>query len=424
MAEINSFKGIRYNPEFIKEFEKVITQPYDKIDSKLQDDYYQRSPYNYVRVILGKDEIEGRERKYIKAREYIYDWLNKGILIQDQKESIYPYIQEYVINGIKKTRFSFIATLKVSDYNEGIVIPHENTLSGPKKDRTNLLETTKKHTELIFMLYEDKKDIIKTLMDNIISQEPIIKMVDDDGTINTLFKISEIDIIKNIQNEMKDKKVYIADGHHRYETSLNYAKANRSNKLAQYTLCSFINMADRDGITIFPTHRVVKNISSFSKTDLLKNLEENFIITKQKSLNDLNNELIKSEKAFGLCFKNEFYLIKLKDINIPLVKIKDNVSNAYKLLDVAILHKLILEDILGIDKQKLEQKLNLDYVRGYENAYSLLENNSEMQCVFLLNPTKISELSEIAGNGDKMPQKSTDFYPKLLSGFVMYDFET
>ncbi len=419
MAEIKPIRGIRYNQEKIGSFEKVITLPYDKIEPELQKDYYERSPYNFVRIILGNDEMEGKEEKYAKARAYIQNWLKENVLIQDNDTCFYPYTQEYEVDGVKKIRFSFIGALKVSDYSEGVVIPHENTLSGPKKDRRRLLEETEAHTELIFMLFQDKANNVKALMTKAMSEKPISEMTDDDGTIHRVYKLADKDTIAKISEFMKDRKVFIADGHHRYETSLGYSKDQKNNPEAAYTLCAFVNMDDTEGLTILPTHRVVKKVSDFSKESLLKKLEDNFEIQKADNLEKLNSLLSDNEKSFGLLFPGEFYLIRLKNKKIVENLITEKVSLAYKLLDVVILHQLILEKLLGIDKVKLEEKTNLEYIRGYKKAYETLTENN-YQCAFLLSPTKIEELSEVASLGDKMPQKSTDFYPKLLSGFVFH----
>ena len=420
MADIIDFKGIRYNGEKISNFEDVITLPYDKIDPEQQDDYYQRSKYNFVRVILGKDETEGKNEKYKKAKQYVLDWMKQGILIQDNTPCLYPYVQEYEIEGKKKTRFNFITALKVSDYEEGIVIPHERTLSGPKKDRMNLLKETEMNTELIFLLYQDKEDRVKKLMSESIQNGVIAEMVDDNNTVHKVYKLEDQDIIQQTKDILSDKKVFIADGHHRYETSLAYSKDHADNENAKYILCALVNMDDLEGLTILPTHRVVKKIENFDKEKLINGIKQDFDITEFSDLEELNKELIKSEKSFGLCFPNSFYLIKLKDTKIALDKITGDYSDAYKMLDVAILHTIILEDLLGIDKAKLEAKTNLEYIRGYRKAYNVLVNNN-YQCAFLLNSTKINELSEVASNGDKMPQKSTDFFPKLLSGFTVRD---
>jgi uncharacterized protein (DUF1015 family) len=421
MADIRPFKGIRYNKEKITSFENVITQPYDKIGSELQDDYYKRSPYNFVRIILGKDETEGKEEKYKKAAGYIESWLKENIFLKDEKDALYPYTQEYEANGVKKLRVSFITLLKLSDYEDGIVIPHEKTLSGPKVDRKKLLETTKANTELVFLLFQDEKNAIKDIMSKVLESTALITMKDDEGTIHRVYKMDDDASIKKVQKLLDDKKVFIADGHHRYETSLAHAKESPNNEGMQYILCSLVNMSDADGLTIFPTHRIVKNIEGFDKQKLLEGIKKSFDVKKYDDLEKLNAGLLPLENSFGLCFKSEYYLITLKSKDIALKMYGNEFSDSYKMLDVAILHKLILEDLLGIDKEKLEEKTNLDYVRGYKAAYEKLQKDS-YQCAFLLNPTKIEEMADVAQAGDKMPQKSTDFFPKLLSGFVLRQF--
>ena len=425
MAKIRAFKGIHYNINKIENFDKVITLPYDKIDKDLQTDYYNRSPYNFVRIILGKNEVEGAETKYANAKGYIETWLKENALLQENKECLYPYTQEYTVDGVRKTRVSFITVLKLHDYEDGVVIPHERTLSGPKKDRTRLLEETNANTELIFFLYQDKENSIKKSMEKALSEEPIITMTHDDGVIHRVYKIDDKEIIDYIKKEMTDKKVFIADGHHRYETSLEYSKRFKKDNeeiASDFVLCALVNMNDDSGLTILPTHRVVKNIENFSKETLLTSLNTNFNVEKCENLEKLNETLSKSSKSFGLCFENDFYLVSLKDKKIALNEITDDISDAAKLLDVSILHKLILENLLGIDKKKLEEKTNLEYIRGYKKAYDIMIEKN-LQCVFLLNSTLIEELSEVASNGDKMPQKSTDFYPKLKSGLVFRKIE-
>lgn len=422
MVNIIPFRGIRYNKEMIKDMNLIVTPPYDKIDSSLQEELYNRSPFNFVRLDKGREKD-----KYDSARRYLDSWLAEKVLIRDEEASFYMYSQEYEFEGQRKIRKGFIGLLELDEFENGNVLPHEHTLSGPKKDRFDLLIATEATFGQIFMLYSDPKDQIGQALNSIEKSVPDIEVHDDDANIHRVWRILDQSLINLITLEMKNKKVYIADGHHRYETSLNYRNKKRKEKgnfsgkeLFNFTMCTFINMDDKEGMSILPTHRFIKNLENPNTEKLLDSLRKDFSITKIDSLNELSEEMNenKNKHVFGLIANkgNDFYMLKLNsNLNSYF---PPNYSDELKNLDVLILHKVILEDRLGIDEEKLREQSHVKYFRDKDEAYNRLKQD-EFQYGFLLNGTKIEDIKRVTESGEKMPQKSTDFYPKLLSGLVI-----
>src|SRR3954468_15355865 len=295
MANIFPFKAFRYNAEKVAP-KDVLTQPYDKISPEMQEKYHARSPYNLVRVILGKAEAgdDANKNVYSRAAENLRQWRATGVLSQDTEASIYYYSQEFVAPGetVTRTRSGFIATGQLHDYDEHIVFRHEQTLSKPKSDRLNLLRATRTHAGQIFMLYSDPKKQIEELLKN--PGEPAVDVIDDYKVRNRLWRISDPKTIAAVQSAMNDKKLIIADGHHRYETALNYrderraASASRDvNAPYERVMMTFVNSED-PGLVILPTHRVVHGLSKFSPSEFLKNLDSAFEVSDADKSNPLS----------------------------------------------------------------------------------------------------------------------------------------
>lgn len=446
MVEIIPFKGYRYNENKVEEFEKVISPPYDVIKPKLQNELYEKSPYNIVRIIKGKkfDGDDEKNNKYTRARDFLKKWIDEEILKKDEKEAIYVYSQKFKINGKENERTGFIALLKLEEFCKGIlkgkkdcsgVHQHEETLPKDIEDRLNLLRATRANFGQIFSIYSDSTKAIDDILENTKKNNPLMSVRDDEGVLHRLWALNNNDLIKKIINEMRDKKIIIADGHHRYKTALQYSKENKN---AKYRMMTFVNLQDK-GLVILPTHRLIRNIENFNKEELLKNLKNNFEIEtlnfnskkeleKRKTMfNSMKEKFEEGKNAFGMyCKTNKYYVLTLK--NESLIENKEHHSTAWKKLDVTILHKLILEKLLGIDKEKLAKESvqsisNVEYIKGIGNAVSesiRKVNEENYQIVFFMNPTKIEEVEKIAGNHETMPQKSTFFYPKVYTGFVIY----
>ncbi len=407
MAEIKPFKGLRYNQEKVK-LEDVVTQPYDKITRKRQTAYYEESPYNIVRIILGKSESP-----YTKASGFFRDWQDKEMLIQDGESSIYPYWQEYNFLGEGRIRKGFVALLKLEEFSSGVVIPHERTLSGPKKDRLDLLRATRANFGQIFMLYSDPEHKISTLIDEKISgMTPLADVCEsyEPGVHHRLWRTWSEDIIKEIQDLMRQKTLLIADGHHRYETALNY---RRENKDANYRMITFVGMED-PGLVILPTHRAIYGVET---GDFANRVSPYFELEECKNKDELLDKLSCKHHQFGL-YDGRFWWLRLKDENLIDGFVSKEKSADYKKLDVVVLHKIMLEGILSISEERILKKECIDYIRDIENGIKGV-NEGKYKLLFILNPTSIEETQKVSAHQESMPQKSTDFYPKLITGLVI-----
>lgn len=441
MAQIFPFRGVTYNKAKVKDYSLVLTQPYDKIDDKMQGVYYKRSKFNHVRITKPKEEKGDNKtnNKYIRSAKTLNDWIKAGVLVQDSSPTIYAYYQEYEFNGEKKVRKGFIALGRLVEFGKGGVHPHERTLLAPKQDRFSMMMTTGASTGQVFMLYSDPQLRVNQILDKGIgTRAPDIVAKDDYGVVHKLWKIQEINLIQGIQVFTADKEVFIADGHHRYETALNYRNEMKAKGLAcignesyDNRMMTFVNMDDMKGLTILPTHRVIFGLKKFSLMDLEKKLSKYFKIREYPFFSPKDEEQIRKDflsdlkeagrtsHSIGLAAKgaNKYIILALRDEKTMDKIIKDH-SDAWKRLDVTILHGFILEYLMGITKEKVEREENLHYIRGENEAIELVKKGKN-QIVFLLNPTKVREVKEIAGRGERMPQKSTDFFPKLLSGIVI-----
>ncbi|OGL38481.1 MAG: hypothetical protein A2042_08720 [Candidatus Schekmanbacteria bacterium GWA2_38_11] len=440
MAEILPFKGVIYNKEKINETEKVVTPPYDVISKDEQENFYRTHPYNIIRIILGKDIAgdDDKNNKYTRAAKYLQEWINDGILIKEKEDSIYIYEQKYhTKNNDLKTRRGFIALTPLQDFKSGKIFPHENTLSKPKEDRLKLMQACKGNLCQIFALYFDEKKEIDALFEKICSQPPLFDIVDNNMITNRMWLVKDKKVVALIQNAMKKKQLLIADGHHRYETALNYRNERRKGlknftgeEDFNYITMMFVN-AEGPGLSILPTHRVVYNLKDFNGEKILKKIGEYFEIEsfpyREAELEKFIKELSSSgEKhpAFGMYIKgiDRFYLLTLKNKKLINGLFTEDKPEKWKELDVAVLHDVIIENILGVSKDSQARQENIAYVKDEKEAVKKVKEDN-FQIAFILNPTRVSQVKNIALKGLRMPQKSTFFYPKLLSGLVMNLFE-
>jgi uncharacterized protein (DUF1015 family) len=437
MARIYPFRAWRYNPSAVR-LDDVVTQPYDKISPAMQEAYYQRSPYNLVRVILGKPELfdaEQGENVYSRAARDLKAWREEGILVQEKDPSIFAYSQRFKVPGteIVKERRGFIALGKVHDYAEQVVFRHEQTLSKPKGDRLNLLKATHAHFGQIFMLYSDPAcSIEKILYDDNGPAEA--EVTDEYGVLHRIWKISDPAAINQITTAMADKKLIIADGHHRYETALNYSKqhapvngtkSTTTSQLPQPSypeaavMMSFVNM-DSDGLVILPTHRVVHSLAGFDPVAFTKAAEEFFTVKALPTGDALSYmEALGKEKdpAFIAVTRAGDFLLRSKAE--PVAAALTDLPERQRQLDLSHLHSIILDRLLGLDAEKVREQTNIRYLRDAGEAVDQVRRG-EADVTFLTNPVSMEQLKEVAFAGDVMPQKSTDFFPKLLSGLTIY----
>ena len=436
MAEIFPFRGVSYDPARAGEFEKLVTQPYDKISPTLRQQYLASSPYNIARLICAAPEGTELKGHFEQVAETYNKWLEEGVLVRSDKPALYPYHQTYKVpgSGETRTRKGFVALGKLHDYSDGVVRPHEKTHSGPKVDRLELTRATTSQFGQLFMLYPDPESSVNAVLEKATAgASPMIEVTEGDGIVHRMWRIDDPEAIEQVRKLMADRSLYIADGHHRYETACTYYREMAAkgvkiegNEAVDRAMMSFVSAHD-PGLSVLPTHRVLFGLDGFSTDDLLGRLEADFDISEageptaknllaalEKISSGEGNKLVLaargSENLFVLSLKNTADAEKL---------IPGEGSARWKRLDVNVLHKLILEDRLGISPEDLEHQRNVAYLRDPVEALEMVTSPGKYQAVFFLNPTGVQEVLDIADNGEFMPQKSTDFYPKMLTGMVI-----
>jgi len=437
MADIRPFRGLHYNPGRIQELGSVVTQPYDKISTEMQARYYAASPYNLVRVIRGLTHAgdDPQNNIYVRASRCFRDWIGDGILVSDSKPAIYPYEQEYEVPGrpgSKKVRRGFVALCRLEDYSARVVHPHEQTLSGPKTDRLELLKVTRAHFGQIFVLYSDPAGLVESLVAERTPDQPWEQVTDEYETLHTVRRITECEAINQIVAAMADKKLVIADGHHRYETALAYRDYCRSraasDEPADYVMMTFVRM-ETEGLTILPTHRLVHGLPAFDWSNFLDQARSIFEVKEfpaQDKADGWTSLFLESlapagleRPAFGAyAGRGKLALLRLRS-DFDLENALQDLPAPVRRLDVILLHRLILERILGIDPQAVREERNLTYHREFPAAAGAVARGEAQLCL-LLNPTPVEAVRDIALAGLTLPQKSTDFYPKLLTGLAIY----
>ena len=438
MARIYPFRAWRYNPSTVR-LGDVVTQPYDKISPAMQQAYYQRSPFNLVRIILGLPELFDAERGesvYTRAARDFKAWREQGVLIQEKEPCVFAYSQRFKVPGtdIVKERRGFIALGKLHDYSEQVVFRHEQTLSKPKSDRLNLLKATHGHFGQIFMLYSDPAGSVEKILydDNGPAEAEV---TDEYGVLHRLWRVSDPAAIRLLTTAMDDKKLIIADGHHRYETALNYSKEHtpaaaapsehNPSELPQPSypeaavMMTFVNM-DSDGLVILPTHRVVHSLEGFDPAVFAAAAKEFFTVEALAEADatglmamlgrQQGTAFVAVTRAGGLLLRS-----KPETIAAALAGLPERQRN----LDLSHLHSIILDRLLGLDAEKVREQTNLRYLRDAGEAVDQVRRG-EADIAFLTNPVTMEQLREVAFAGDVMPQKSTDFFPKLLSGLAIY----
>lgn len=429
MANIIPFIGLRYNKEKTANLASVVTPPYDIIDEKAQARYYAENPVNIIRLEYGLifPDDDDKNNRYTRAKKYLDRWLDEETLIPENKPSLYVYQQEFDGPKGKLVRNGFICGLKVEDYSQGNILPHEETLSKPKADRLKLMEATRSNFSSIFGLYSDPDNVVDTaLFTQIESRKPDIEITDEASEIHRLWAIDDEKTIALVVRAMQDKKIYIADGHHRYETALEYSKQmhQAGHQGYDYVMITLVNLYDK-GLVILPTHRVVGNISNL-KIDRLKSaLTEIFEVeqfgpgTKMEAFMTELYKRGKKKHVFGMYTPEKaLYFLTVKNMSQAKKALPKDKSDAWKKLDVALLDNLILDQILGIGETERKNQDNLAYTRDESWALEKVDKDA-YQLAFILNPTKVEEVVAVAQAKDKMPQKSTYFYPKLITGLVI-----
>ncbi|HZP18370.1 MAG TPA: DUF1015 domain-containing protein [Terriglobales bacterium] len=431
MAHIEPFRALRYDPARVA-IPEVATQPYDKITPAMQEHYYSASPYNLVRIILGKRTANDgpKDNPYTRAAGFFGRWRSEGVFLQDALPSLYLYTQQFQApgDGRQMERRGFIALGEVEDYSAQVVFRHEHTLAKPKADRLELLRATRAHFGQIFMLYSDPGQEIEGLL--VSPDPPVVELRDEYDVLHRVWRISDPGTIELVRHKMQDKKLIIADGHHRYETALNYRKERRAKDSPgslqpyDFAMMTFVNM-DSPGLLILPTHRVVHGLGAFSMESLRQSAAQFFSIEEVDSSLDARRatSILRESAHTGtslLAVGQERMLLFSRPKAAPAVF--QGLSFRQQALDVVQLHKCILERALGISEEAIREQRNLSYIRDAGEAMAMVRE-SKADVAFLMNPVRMQQVRDIAFAGEVLPQKSTDFYPKLLSGLTIYALE-
>ncbi|MBP8605875.1 MAG: DUF1015 domain-containing protein [Phycisphaerae bacterium] len=429
---IKPFRAYRFNPEVVGNVGDCIAPPYDVIDAAMQEQLHQRNPWNIVRATRGKTSPDDTPQSnvYTRAAEFLEKAFAEKALIAEPYDAVYAYVQDFQIGQRRLERSGIIALGKLQRYGGGVQ-PHEKTLEGPKADRLNLTRATACQLGQIFMLYDDPANTDRTVIDSAMKQTPVVDTIDTEGVRHRLYVISDVQLISMFAQMMTNKQTIIADGHHRYETALNYW-AETQNEQASWQMMTFVNMRN-EGLVIQPTHRLLVNMPDFDSTALLDGLGSEFDIAeypfqnkaqKQQAQKDMfrKMEAERNSNCFGFyAGSGAFYTIKLKNTE-TMSQLYPDMSEAAQKLDVNVLHKLILEKHLGICDVKLASQSHLVYIKDLGDAIEksiARVDSGRSQGVFFMNPTRIEQVQAVASAGEKMPQKSTFFYPKIFSGLTI-----
>lgn len=446
MATIKPIKGLRYTPG-AGPMVDLVTPPYDVIDATAQEQYYKRHPHNIIRLEYGKvyPSDDENNNRYSRAAKDFSQWQSEGVLAPEGQPALYLYEQEFQVNGKSMVRSGLICGVKLEPYENGVVLPHEETLPKHKADRLALMMACRANFSPIFALYADPDLKIDGLLRTSIDK-PDVEFKDENGQLHRLWVVSSAEITEQVQAAMASMRIFIADGHHRYETALNYRNERRGHegnsqedKAYDYVMMTLVNLYD-PGLVVLPTHRLVKNVTDFQLEVLLEQVTEHFEVEtlsiagdrsnfnqcidflKEKSHTNENNEsgeIPIHNNTFALyAGGNNFYILTLKNnVNLPAL-MPEGKSEAWRQLDVSVLHSLILEKYLGIGGEQRANESNLTYTREEKDALDKVDSG-EYQMVFFMNPTLVEEVTAVATNGEKMPQKSTFFYPKLITGLLI-----
>jgi uncharacterized protein (DUF1015 family) len=469
MARIFPFRAFRYDPKLVQ-VQQVVTQPYDKITPAMQESYYQAAPNNLVRIILGKrlPEDSATENVYTRAAASFQSWRQTGVLRQDSEPSIYRYSQTFRVPGAdtanqaQSERRGFIALGRIEEYSAGVVFRHEQTLAKPKADRLDLLRATRAHFGQIFMLYSGAGKL-DDLLDSAVTTNaaskiaPDIEVTDEYNVVHRVWKISDASVIASVQEQMQDKKLIIADGHHRYETALTYRNQCRaeadtgSGVPAPYdslmmTLVDIDqpdenspheernnterrnnnNNDERKGLVILPTHRLVFGLPSFSPEQFEAEAKKFFNVEEADADIDAARATAILRQAghagtalLAVTADRALLLHTPKTIGTNLF---GKLSLRQQALDVVQLHQCLLQHVLKISEEAIRNQENISYCREASEALAQVRSG-KAQMAFLMNPVRIEQVRDIAFAGEVLPQKSTDFYPKLLSGLTIYALE-
>lgn len=425
MATIKGFRGVRFT-EKAGTIGELCCPPYDIISEEQRQSYVEQNPHNVIRL-----ELPRGERPYEEAADTLRAWFSSGVLSQDEREGLYIYEEEFTARGVPNKIKGLICLVKVEDFSKGVVLPHEQTLSKAKTDRFNLQMATGCQSSQIYSLYIDHEHTTLSLIDALSDRAPDAAFTDESGVTHRLWCVYDPDALEQAAGQFEKRRLYIADGHHRYETSINIRNRLRETGVitdeshpGNYVMMMLCDM-EHPGLVVFPTHRLIRDMPDVDIPSLLAECEAYFDITPSLPLTGMQEQLddlyAQGKKSFALYTgKDDYTLLTLRDLG-AVKRFEPEMSDEYCNLDVSVLHTLVLEHILGIDKENMMNQVNLNYTRVLEEAIDKVRDGT-YDFSFIMNPTKVEEIGAVAAAGEKMPQKSTYFYPKLTTGLVMNKF--
>ncbi|MBQ2615129.1 MAG: DUF1015 domain-containing protein [Clostridia bacterium] len=439
MAKVIPFQGLRYNTEKFQDLNAVTAPPYDIISPAEQQELYNKNEYNIVRLDYGMDFVsdDATNNRYTRSGNAFQKWIEEQVLVREDKPAFYIYEQIFSLGSEKPSHSlkGIIGLVQLQEFADGVVLPHEGTLSKSKEDRLQLMQATDANLSQIYSLYRDDDKRIARLIEAQSDRNPDLSFVTDENITQNIWIVTDEELNNRISTMFEEKQILIADGHHRYETALAYRNLRHQEDGTEvgtqpydYVMMTLVSASD-GGLFVFPTHRMLKDLERFDELLFVGLLTEEFSVsriyfTEGDYAEIMTDRLANTvdETLFALYTgKNYYYLLKLNSTQGIDEAIQDK-SDAYKHLDVTILHKMILEKYLGIDEENMKDQKNLVYTRNAHKAIREVQNGT-FDCAFLINPTKISEIKEIALANEKMPQKSTYFWPKMVTGIVINKFD-
>ncbi len=422
MGVLLPFRAYRYASPTIGPLDRLVSQPYDKITPSMRGDYLRRHPNNIVRVIKNDD--------YQAAGQYVRQWIREGVLVQDPEPALYPYEQVFTFEGQELSRLGVIGLISVEE-SQGAVKGHENILREPLEDRLRLIRETESNEGLIFTLYPDRAQSLEQRLRSFTGlSDPIAEVRDEYSVVHRLWRITDREVQKSVATFLAERPMYIADGHHRYQTSLLYCRECREKGWTVKAVESFDKRLialfglDSPAMKVLPTHRAIRNLASFSVESMLERLAAWFDIRRVATPEELKGEIKTVEHRIGLTTGSPkyFYVLQLKERALEDPVFLPGIQGPARALDVNLLHQGILEPVLGIGKEELASQKYVTYIRASDELFDGVAQGT-FQLGFLLRPTSLDEVRQVSEAGEKMPQKSTDFYPKLLTGLVIMRME-
>jgi uncharacterized protein (DUF1015 family) len=416
MAEIQPLNALRYDLNVVGSLADVTSPPYDVIDARQREELLSRSPFNVVAIDLPEAESEGQDR-YAHAGELFESWQLQGVLVRDREPALWAHIQDYTgPDGRRRTRRGFFCRVRIEGYGPGKVRPHERTHPGPKEDRLKLMRTTRANLSPIFSLFSDPAGAAWAALEPATAREPWGEVTDGEGTVHRLWRVTDPGAIAAVQDATRETELLIADGHHRYETADTYAQEVGGEGPHRYVLMCLVALED-PGLTVFPTHRLVRGLDENRRRALREALRRDFRVE------EVPIEQIAPEPGSGPLQLG--YLDGHHDQPLRLTLTDQAIadaalagfSEAYRRLDTGVLEALLLKGALGVSEGNISRLHDFWYARSTEEAVSLVRSG-EYEAAFFMRPTLVSQVAEVAASGENMPPKSTFFYPKLLTGLL------